>query len=74
MDLSKARLELPADALFQGPAVDFAVSFARMLGCGQAECANISATVSSALAVVMHANAGGKSDDYSDRFPAIKIS
>ncbi len=63
MALSKARLELPGDSLFQGPAVDFAVSFARALGCGPDEQSKLSATVSAALSVVMHANAGGKSEE-----------
>ncbi len=61
--LSKAKIELPAGAAFQGAAVDFVVSFARRLGCGPEQQARLEAAVSSALAAVMQNNAGGKSDD-----------
>lgn len=58
----KARLELPAEAAFQNPAVDFVVSFARGLGCGADEQAKLARAVEAALGAVMANNAGGKSD------------
>ncbi len=58
----KARLEFPAAELFLGPAVDFAVSFARQLGCGASEQKKLAHVVQSALGAVMQNNAGGKSE------------
>lgn len=63
MSRLKAKLELPADPVFQGPAVDFAVSFARRFDCGLDERSRLQSALSSALGAVMQNNMGGKSDD-----------
>ena len=63
MTRPKARLELPPVSSFQGPAVDFTVSFARQLGCGENEQKKLARAVGAALGAVMENNAGGKSDE-----------
>lgn len=58
----KAKLELPADPIFLDPAVAFAVSFARRLGCGESEQKELEWAIGAALGAVMQNNSSGKSD------------
>ncbi|MFA6317517.1 MAG: hypothetical protein WC943_08870, partial [Elusimicrobiota bacterium] len=58
----KARLELPPDEAFIEPAVYFVVSFAKRFGMAEARQAALAAALRAAVALVVEANRGGKSD------------